>query len=71
MLCKNPAKRLGAGKFDANEIKTHDFFKTIDWDKVFNRELVHPKPTIKEVKPLKTSLDDRVYGAYSNVGQIK
>lgn len=28
-------KRLGAGHRDAEEIKEHDFFKSLDWDLVY------------------------------------
>jgi len=31
LLQKNPTKRLGSGKRDAEEIKAHPFFKNIDW----------------------------------------
>jgi hypothetical protein len=30
-------KRLGAGPSDAEEIKSHPFFKGIEWDKVATR----------------------------------
>lgn len=32
---RNPAKRLGSGKGDAEEIKAHPFFNTINWNDVF------------------------------------
>jgi len=31
LLNRNPAKRLGSGPGDANEIKAHSFFTTLDW----------------------------------------
>lgn len=31
LLIKDPAKRLGGGPEDAEEIKSHDFFKDIAW----------------------------------------
>jgi serine/threonine protein kinase len=34
LLNRNPKKRLGAGPDDANELKRHAFFKTIDWSAV-------------------------------------
>ena len=67
LLAKNPAKRLGASKHDAEEIKTHEFFKFINWEGVMNRELVHPKPANKEVRYTK-GLEEKVYGPYMNVG---
>uniref|UniRef100_A0A8C6PN49 non-specific serine/threonine protein kinase n=1 Tax=Nothobranchius furzeri TaxID=105023 RepID=A0A8C6PN49_NOTFU len=38
---RNPANRLGAGPDGVQEIKRHCFFSTIDWNKLFRREL-HP-----------------------------
>jgi len=49
LLNRNPHKRLGAGKEDANEIKKHAWFKDIDWALTAKRGLKPPKP---EVKPL-------------------
>lgn len=37
LLQRNPAKRLGSGKGDAEEIKFHPFFAKIDWNAVENR----------------------------------
>lgn len=37
LLQKNPKKRLGYGKNDAEEIKKHKFFKDIDWKKLYNK----------------------------------
>ena len=34
LLNRNPSKRLGAGQDGADEIKRHQFFIDIDWDKV-------------------------------------
>lgn len=44
---RNPGNRLGAGPDGVEEIKRHSFFSTIDWNKLFRRE-VHPpfKPAI-------------------------
>lgn len=46
LLNRNPSKRLGGGKGDADEIKKHQWFKTINWDDVINRKLTPPKPVI-------------------------
>jgi serine/threonine protein kinase len=37
LLVKNPAKRLGSGKFDAEIVKCHPWFKDIDWNEVYSR----------------------------------
>jgi len=40
---------LGAGIRDAEEIKEHAFFKGIDWEKVYNKQLKPPKPKINKI----------------------
>ena len=37
MLQRNPSKRLGSGKIDAEEIKNHPIFADLDWDMVLDR----------------------------------
>ncbi|XP_065144320.2 ribosomal protein S6 kinase alpha-1 isoform X1 [Paramisgurnus dabryanus] len=39
---RNPINRLGSGSDGAEEIKRHAFFMTIDWNKLFRRELKPP-----------------------------
>uniref|UniRef100_A0A8D0AQX9 Ribosomal protein S6 kinase n=1 Tax=Sander lucioperca TaxID=283035 RepID=A0A8D0AQX9_SANLU len=39
---RNPANRLGSGADGAEELKRHGFFSTIDWNKLFRRELKPP-----------------------------
>uniref|UniRef100_A0A674PRD3 non-specific serine/threonine protein kinase n=1 Tax=Takifugu rubripes TaxID=31033 RepID=A0A674PRD3_TAKRU len=39
---RNPANRLGSGADGAEEIKRHGFFSTIDWNKLFRREMKPP-----------------------------
>jgi len=51
LLNRNPKKRLGAGKSDADEIKKHPWFKSINWQDVLEMKLKPPKPFIKELKP--------------------
>ncbi|EDQ92160.1 uncharacterized protein MONBRDRAFT_34933 [Monosiga brevicollis MX1] len=49
MLDKNPLTRLGGGQRDMEEIKEHPFFESIDWEKLYNRELPVPfKPQVKD-----------------------
>ncbi|KAM3595495.1 uncharacterized protein V6R79_024300 [Siganus canaliculatus] len=44
---RNPANRLGSGADGAEEIKRHGFFATIDWNKLFRREVKPPfKPAV-------------------------
>ena len=49
LLERNPQKRLGSSKEDANEIKAHPWFRGIDWKEVMERKLSPPKPTIKPI----------------------
>ena len=35
LLNRNPSQRIGAGPRGADEIKEHEFFKGLDWDKVY------------------------------------
>uniref|UniRef100_A0A8C9LM59 Non-specific serine/threonine protein kinase n=1 Tax=Piliocolobus tephrosceles TaxID=591936 RepID=A0A8C9LM59_9PRIM len=44
---KNPKKRLGYGIKDAEEIKSHAFFKNVNWDDVLNKKVKPPfKPNL-------------------------
>uniref|UniRef100_A0A8C9VP28 Ribosomal protein S6 kinase n=1 Tax=Scleropages formosus TaxID=113540 RepID=A0A8C9VP28_SCLFO len=44
---RNPVNRLGSGLDGAEEIKRHSFFSTIDWNKLFRREIKPPfKPAV-------------------------
>ena len=49
LLDRNPKKRLGAGPGDAEELKTHPFFATINWEDVLQKKLDMPKPLIKPI----------------------
>ena len=42
LLRANPKKRLGYGEKDAQKIKEHPYFKDVDWDKYWNREIEPP-----------------------------
>ena len=44
----DPEKRLGAGEDGINEIKSHPFFKGIDWNSVKNKKLKPPFVPEKE-----------------------
>ena len=45
LLNRKLEKRLGA-RDDAEEIKRHPFFTDINWEEVYQRKLVLPKPFI-------------------------
>lgn len=49
LLNRNPHKRLGASTLGAEDIKTHAFFKEIDWNEALERKLSPPKPTIMPI----------------------
>ena len=42
LLNVNPKKRLGNGNSDAKKIKEHPFFKDVDWDKYWKKEIEPP-----------------------------
>ena len=49
LLNRDPKKRLGSGPKGAAEIKQHPFFKSVRWDKLYNRESRPPyRPEIKK-----------------------
>eukprot|EP00826_Nyctotherus_ovalis_P046779 TRINITY_DN5320_c0_g3_i1.p1 TRINITY_DN5320_c0_g3~~TRINITY_DN5320_c0_g3_i1.p1 ORF type:complete len:295 (+),score=74.95 TRINITY_DN5320_c0_g3_i1:1365-2249(+) len=57
LLNRDPKQRLGAGPGDAEEIKAHPFFKTINWEEAMKRRLKPPKPRARPIVPAKLSLD--------------
>ncbi len=42
---------MGAGPTDAEEIKKHPFFDSIDWAKVYNKGYAMVKPPLKKIYP--------------------
>ena len=47
LLNKNPGKRLGCVEKGEPEIKSHSFFRRVDWNKIEAREVQPPfKPKI-------------------------
>ena len=42
LLTKDPKKRLGGGPTDAEEVKQHPFFKSLDWKKLYEKALPVP-----------------------------
>lgn len=48
LLTRDPARRLGAGPTDADEIKAHPFFADVNWDDMFHKRVPPPfRPTLK------------------------
>ncbi|PWN50305.1 hypothetical protein IE53DRAFT_387399 [Violaceomyces palustris] len=48
LLTRDPAKRLGSGPDDAEEIKAHPFFRDVNWDDMFHKRVPPPFcPTLK------------------------
>lgn len=39
LLERDPKRRLGSGESDYEELKAHPFFASIDWDKLFRKEI--------------------------------
>ncbi|KAK3515506.1 hypothetical protein QTP70_024197 [Hemibagrus guttatus] len=52
---RNPSNRLGAGPDGVEEIKRHQFYASIDWNKLFRREIQPP------FKPASGRPDDTFY----------
>lgn len=48
LLNRTPSKRLGSG--GSEEIKSHPFFASINWEDVEDRKLPVPPPELKEIK---------------------
>jgi serine/threonine protein kinase len=63
LLLRNPSKRLGASRRDAEEIKEHPFFEGVNWDAVKNRQLKPPAPSYMN-KRLKKVSKVRMFGVY-------
>lgn len=49
LLNRSPTERLGAGPGDAEEIKQHAFFSSVNWDDALQRKLRPPKPRARRV----------------------
>jgi hypothetical protein len=60
-LNRNPLKRLGAGKRDADDIKEHPFLAMINWQDAINKKLKVPKPYVKKTVAQEIPLD-KIFG---------
>ncbi|CAD8135939.1 unnamed protein product [Paramecium octaurelia] len=69
LLQRNPAKRLGSGKGDSEEIKAHQYFQDVNWEVVYNRELTMPKPN-RKIR-INTKIDGNVFDMQSIVEESK
>ncbi|CAG7837370.1 unnamed protein product [Allacma fusca] len=52
---RNPVNRLGAGERGVEEIKSHCFFANIDWDRLYNKQVIPP------FKPVSSANSDESY----------
>lgn len=39
LLVKNPERRLGGGREDAEEVKRHAFYASVNWQDVYDRKV--------------------------------
>lgn len=47
LLTRDPNRRLGAGKEDAEEVKKHPFFKDVNFDDILHKRIPPPYfPTV-------------------------
>ncbi|KHJ78347.1 hypothetical protein OESDEN_22032, partial [Oesophagostomum dentatum] len=60
LLQKDKHKRLGS-KEDFKEVKAHEFFKVIDWEKLLKREIKAPfVPQVKDERDVRNIAEDFV-----------
>merc|ERR1712025_562492 len=49
LLKRDPTRRLGGGQGDFEDIQQAEFFSSIDWDKLYNKEINPPyKPDVRK-----------------------
>lgn len=54
LLRRDPSRRLGSGKSDAEEVKSHPFFLGVDWRAVYDRKTVPPfRPNVTSMTDVK------------------
>ena len=67
LLCRDPNKRIGVS--DKNELKNHEWFKDIDWDKLAKKQIEPPLNLVemkkrldnKDNSELKINFEDKDY----------
>mmetsp|Transcript_29550 Transcript_29550/g.29298 ORF Transcript_29550/g.29298 Transcript_29550/m.29298 type:complete len:124 (-) Transcript_29550:43-414(-) len=61
LLNRDPSKRLGASKRDADEIKEHPFFEGLDWTALIEKTI--PAPPIHQSKRMYRDITtERMFG---------
>lgn len=63
LLCRNPMNRLGASS-GAIEVKTHPFFKQIQWEEVYKRKLKPPVVELKDIGEVNEELTKQCLWSY-------
>uniref|UniRef100_A0A4Y0BEH6 Mitogen-activated protein kinase n=1 Tax=Anopheles funestus TaxID=62324 RepID=A0A4Y0BEH6_ANOFN len=48
LLVKDPKRRLGSGKTDASELKSHPFLRSINWARLVRKQIQAPFPPVAE-----------------------
>uniref|UniRef100_A0A182MX20 Mitogen-activated protein kinase n=1 Tax=Anopheles culicifacies TaxID=139723 RepID=A0A182MX20_9DIPT len=48
LLVKDPKRRLGSGKTDASELKSHPFLRSINWSRLVRKQIQAPFPPVAE-----------------------
>ena len=46
---RDPSKRLGSGRRDAEDIKNHPFFAGINWQDAIERKMKPPTPILRKI----------------------
>lgn len=57
LMSRAPQMRLGMGKKGAEEIKSHPWFKSIDWSEAESRKLPVPRLEMKSVEDREISAE--------------
>lgn len=66
LLNRDPTLRLGASSKDAEEVKSHKYFKDVNWNDVINKK-IKPPPLTYKPKPLHVFSKPRHFEDYSDL----